>query len=1091
MVTGQGMPSGTVTLLLGDVEKSTRHWETDPEGMREAMASLNATLAEVVGASGGVMPIEQGEGDSFVAAFERGSAAVGCALALQLRLQGGLLRVRLGLHTGEIDVVDNRYQGTTIVRTARLRDIAHGGQIVVSSATRDLVADVLPDGAGFLDLGSHRLKGLERPERVAQLTHPDLGTPRFPHLRSEASTSTLPAQLTPFIGRAEELAEAKRAVAGYRMVTFTGAGGCGKTRMAIETVSQLSPMFDEVWYCDLAALADPEMVPQAVRIAIGAEASPVTSDTDVVRDHVASRQALLVVDNCEHVIAAVAELLSVILGVGTHVHVLATSREPLGVAGEVTWRVPSLRWPASADADDVGSYDAVALFLDVATRTKPGFALTAANAAWVVNICARLDGIPLALELAAARLGALSVEQIAEGLNDRFRLLGRGHRTVLARQQTLLASVGWSHDLLNEEQRVAFRRLAVFAGSFDLPAGFAVVDQADGVDLIAQLVDRSLLVLDDSTSEPRFRLLETLRQYASEKLLDAGEADTTAARHLAYYAAWAEALDHEFDTSGLGAFLIAAIAELDNVRAACEWAIESGHTVDGLRLAAALERVWVHLGEAREAQRWLEALLVDETLDEVLRLKGYMALTSAYEYFNESRPARAAAAKALPLAREVGDLKLLARLLVRNGEMVAFVRLEEGLAMIDEAIEITQRLDLPDVYAEAITYKGSVLGAPGSYVAMAEDGLRAALPGGEVATARPRFMYALSLANAGELDLATEHLRRVQEAVTQIDDHWARILNSSVLASIGRQRGGGLDQLEANFRELEDRQRPDGLAFIGALLAPERYREGNFEEALRVLDLALPFFTLTGGALGGVGACTVFATRAATYLAQGDEGAARNALAESANYDPTACYAMFGLNALYMLAITTRALGHYGDAESYVHDAGGLALRDQMRNGVSGILDVAAALRTDVGADLDAVRLFAAADALNERMGILRPSDPLLDVAAIRASLSARTEPEAYEEAELAGAALSPEDAIEFASRGRGKRNRPSTGWESLTPTEAKVTALVSEGLSNPQIGEKLFISARTVSTHLSHVFAKLNVASRSELAAKYVDRRM
>jgi class 3 adenylate cyclase len=419
------LPSGTVTLLLADVEDSTRMWETSSEQARASMADLGSVVDELVAKFDGARPLEQGEGDSFVAAFARPSDAVGCALELQRVLTDGRLRLRIGVHTGEVELRDGRYDGTTIIRAARLRDLGHGGQTLVSSTTRALVEDSVPDGAGFADVGTHRLKGLERAERIFQLTHPELPG-GFPALRSFDAAQRLPVRLTRFIGRTDEVVEVRRMLAESRLVTLTGAGGCGKTRLALEALDGVIDAYEDVWWCDLAGLADPEMVGQALRQTVGLNEDGARSDVEIVTAHLAARASLVVLDNCEHLVDACAVLAQALLLACPRVTVVATTREPLGVEGEVAWRVPSLR------ADD-----AVALFVDRAAHARRDFTLGEENAAAVDEICRRLDGIPLAIQLAAARVRALSVAQIVSGLNDRFRLLGRGSRTVLARQQTL------------------------------------------------------------------------------------------------------------------------------------------------------------------------------------------------------------------------------------------------------------------------------------------------------------------------------------------------------------------------------------------------------------------------------------------------------------------------------------------------------------------------------------------------------------------------------------------------------------------------------------------------------------------------------
>ena len=518
------LPTGTVTLLLADVEGSTRLWETQAAVMTAAIARFNQAVCDVVAAHDGVRPVEQGEGDSFVAAFARGSDAVAAALELQ-RAPLAPIRLRIGVHTGEVQLRDEgNYAGPTINRTARLRDLAHGGQTVLSGATEPLVVDRLPEGAWLIDLGTHPLRDLPRPERVVQLCHPDLVN-EFPSLRvsgaltADAATR-LPAQLTSFVGRDAELTQLRELLAQNRMLTLTGAGGVGKTRLAIQAAGQTAGEFgDGVWYVDLAPINDPALVPVTVARALGLPDQPGRSTMDTLLRFVRDRQMLVVLDNCEHLLDASAELVVALLGAAPQLALLATSREAIGVAGEVGWRVPSL------SLDD----EAIALFTDRARHARSGFAVTDDNAATVGEICRRLDGVPLAIELAAARVRALSPSEILDSLHDRFRLLTGGARTAVRRQQTLRASVDWSHALLTEPERVLFRRLAAFLGGFDFDAAQAVagggdVERYQVLDQLTLLVDKSLVVADDSGERTRYRLLETVRQYALEKLGESGEA---------------------------------------------------------------------------------------------------------------------------------------------------------------------------------------------------------------------------------------------------------------------------------------------------------------------------------------------------------------------------------------------------------------------------------------------------------------------------------------------------------------------------------------------------------------------------------------
>jgi predicted ATPase/class 3 adenylate cyclase len=579
------LPAGMVTLLLADVEDSTRLWDAQPGDMTAAVGRLDRAVAHLVTAHGGVRPVEQGEGDSFVIAFARASDAVACAVDLQ-RAPLAPIRLRIGVHTGEVQLRDEgNYIGPTINRAGRLRDLAHGGQTALSGATEEMVFDRLPADAWLVDLGSHELRGVSRPERVMQLCHPDLRN-EFPPLRTARTPATghLPVQLTSFVGRGAQIDEVRQILADNRLVTLTGAGGVGKTRLAVRVAAQIANTFgDGVWYVDLAPITDPDLVPVAMARALGLPDQPGRSTMDTVLRFVGDRQMLVVLDNCEHLLDACVALVVALLGAGTELMLLATSREPIGVAGEVIWRVPSLKL-----ADE-----ALDLFADRARRARPEFSIAAGNIGAVTEICRRLDGMPLAIELAAARVRSLSLQEIIDSLHDRFRLLTGGARTAVRRQQTLRASVDWSYALLSEPERVLFRRLAVFLVGFDLDAAQAVCGGGDVaryqvLDQLTLLVDKSLVVADDSSGRTRYRMLETVRQYALEKLGESGEPDAVRTRHRDHYTAMAAPLDTPAP-AGHEQHLEQAEIEIDNLRAAFAWSRENSDSEAALALASSLQ----------------------------------------------------------------------------------------------------------------------------------------------------------------------------------------------------------------------------------------------------------------------------------------------------------------------------------------------------------------------------------------------------------------------------------------------------------------------------------------------------------------------
>ena len=623
---------------------------------------LDRTLAELTSLHGGVRPVEQGEGDSFVLAFARASDAVACALALQ-RAPLAPIRLRIGINTGEIQLRDEgNYIGPTINRTARLRDLAHGGQTVLSGATEAMVLDHLPDDAWLNDLGTHPLRDLPRPERVVQLCHPDIRND-FPPLRTAKAVAVrrLPTHLTSFVGRESQVAEVRSILNENRLLTLTGAGGAGKTRLAVEVAGQMAEFGDGPWYVDLAPITHPDLVPVTAARALGLSDQQGSSTMDTIVRSVSDREMLLIIDNCEHLLDASAALIMAVLDRCPGVTLLTTSREPIGVPGEVTWRVPSL----SLDSE------ALSLFVDRARRARPDFALTDDNIACITEICRRLDGMPLAIELAAARVRALSLNEILDSLHDRFRLLTGGSRTAVLRQQTLRASVDWSHALLTEAERVLFRRLAPFMDGFDLDAAQAVgagddVERYQVLDMLGLLVDKSLVVAEDCAGRTRYRLLETVRQYASEKLGESGEAITVRSRHRDHYAAIAAALNAPA-RKGYQQLLEQMESEIDNLRAAFAWSLEGGEIEIAMGLAVSLSPLWVGTGKIREGLAWLDLALAAEqesSVEVALATRAWaMAEKAVLDTIVLGIDRTELAEQAVTMARETGDPVVVARAL--------------------------------------------------------------------------------------------------------------------------------------------------------------------------------------------------------------------------------------------------------------------------------------------------------------------------------------------------------------------------------------------------------------------------------------------
>jgi predicted ATPase/class 3 adenylate cyclase/DNA-binding CsgD family transcriptional regulator len=1078
-----GLPTGTVTLLLADVEGSTRLWETQPTEMSGAIARLDSALAELIAIHGGVRPVEQGEGDSFVLAFTRASDAVACALALQ-HAPLAPIRLRIGINTGEVQLRDEgNYIGPTINRTARLRDLGHGGQTLLSGATESMVLDHLPDDAWLNDLGSHPLRDLPRPERVVQLCHPDIRND-FPPLRvaEPAAVQRFPVLLTSFIGRAAQLDEVRRFLADNRLVTLTGAGGSGKTRLAIEVAGLIADSFTGGgWYVDLAPITDSELVSTAVAAALGLPDQPGRSTSETIVRFVSDRQMLLVLDNCEHLLDATAALITSVVDHSPGVTVLTTSREPIGLPGEVTWRVPSM---SVAD-------EAIELFVDRARRARPDFRLTENDTDTASEICRRLDGMPLAIELAAARVRALSLEEILGSLHDRFRLLTGGSRTAVRRQQTLRASVDWSHALLTVPERILFRRLSAFSGGFDLDAvqqiaGDDEVERYQVLDLLTLLVDKSLVTAEDSRGRTRYRLLETVRQYAAEKLGESGEADAVRERHRDYFVSYA-LVRGDPGPSDFDMRVDWADIEVDNLRAAFSWCRERGDTEQALWLASSLLALWLTRGRLREGAGWFEEALADDD---------------------------ASPAKVRPAVR--------ARALVAQATVNTSIGIEDTMGRAQEAVAIARELDDSLLLASALAARGSIaLPTPElarEYLAEAGDLARA---NGYVAVlmqvlslqayvailaGQPRA--ALEVGTEG-LNVAAAHNNRLATRMCRTWIGWAHMLQGNLREAVSR------------FRELIAEAESDGDLLVAGnslfSLSSALINQGEAREARASAEAAVDIAV----GLGGVYENLAYLALAASALWDGDVRTAADASAAArkqsfirwpmleleiatqvalarGDLDAARDWAERSVKAargwgvsrgLTSLAEIEMLQGQPERAERDVREALSVAVETGGFLGVPRALECLARVATGNGNHRGAARIFGAASAIRLRTGEARPkmfeADYDASVAALRVALG----DDEFDSAWAEGMALSTEEAIGFAQRGRGERKRPSSGWESLTPTEREVVRLVGDGLGNKDIAERLFISHRTVQTHLTHVYTKLGLTSRVQLAQEAVRR--
>jgi predicted ATPase/class 3 adenylate cyclase len=737
------LPTGTVTFLFTDIEGSTRLWQQHPEPMKDALVRHHSMLQQAIELTGGY--VFQIVGDAFCAAFHTASEGVAAALAAQRALtaerwgETGAIRVRMALHTGSADVHAGEHKSgeyvssLTLSHTARLLSVAYGGQILLSSATQELVRNGLPSLAELRDLGLHRLRDLARAEHIYQVVAQDLPD-AFPALKSlEVVPNNLPRQLTTFIGRERVIAEAKRLLAETHLLTVTGPGGSGKTRLSLEIAAGLLDEYpDGVWLVELAPQTDPGLVPQVLATTLGVREEAGRPLLTTLVDHLRPKRVLLLFDNCEHLVDACARLVEALLRGCPEAKILPSSREALGLTGEVTFRVPPLSLPDSRDLpplERLTEYEAIRLFVDRAVAVKPDFALTNTTGPAVVQICQRLDGIPLAIELAAARVRTLSVEQITAHLDERFRLLTGGSRTALPRHQTLRGLIDWSYGLLSESERGLFRRVSVFVGGWTLGAAAAVcpgdgVDRYDIVDLLGRLVDKSLCLTDGQGSDPRYRLLETIRQYGLEKLTETAEGQVVRDRHRDFYLGFAEDAEPRLQGPEQVAWLKRFEADHDNLRAALRWSLDCDKTESALRLGSALSLFWDTHGYVREGREWLDELLArarelpTSAVTPVSRralAKVFDAAAYTRARWSEFAKAIDFHAEALAVWRELGDKRGIAQALARLGETTCYLGdRTRGKALVAESLALFRELSDKRGIAYALINLAEMVSADGA-----------------------------------------------------------------------------------------------------------------------------------------------------------------------------------------------------------------------------------------------------------------------------------------------------------------------------------------------------------------------------------------
>jgi len=846
------------TFLFTDIEGSTRLWEQDPQRMRPALACHDLIVRGAVEEHRG--RVVKMTGDGLHAAFAEPLDAINAMLEFQKaladpeRTHGVPLRVRCGLHAGISEGRDGDYYGSAVNRAARIMSAAHGGQMLLSQAVAGRIAGGLPDGVRMLDLGAVRLRDMAAPEHIFQVVHPALRG-EFPALRSlERTPNNLPHQVTAFVGRERELSEVRALLAKHRLVSLIGMGGIGKTRLSLHVAAELLEQFpDGIWLVELAPLNDPRLVAQAVASVLGVKQEAGCSVADALAREVGDRRLLLILDNCEHLGGACAELAKRLLTAGAQLRILASSREPLQIGGEITYLLSPLATPdlrASFDPVSLVQFDAVRLFVALAAAAVPGFALTTASSTEVAAICHRLEGIPLALELAAARLRTVSPRQIAERLDDRFRILTKADPTVLPRQQTLRATMDWSHDLLAENERVLFRDLAVFAGGWTMEAAEAILAPAspdtDVVDLLGQLVEKSLVLLDRESG--RYRFLETVRQYAQEKLELSGDAGPARQRHFGHFLELAKRAKPELIGRDQAAWLALVDGELENILAAHAYAQQTNGLADeGITLSNAMKMYWLDRGLIELGHRVAVEALARPGASDLARCRGLFDSGQLSYVCGNYGEARRQLDESLAIARRLGNQRSIAAILQPLG-MAAFAQGEPAIARacLEEALAMARQRDDPRELAAALNALGQLLlieGRNAGAAGLFSQALQIAADLGD------RESIAVALLNVAMVSLEPESVaacrRQVAEALAIAEELRSSRLAQSVLEVCAGLASAGGDWMHCALfvGAAEERARKTGLRrdpADEAFLAPhvEIARRGFGAEAFAAQEAA-------------------------------------------------------------------------------------------------------------------------------------------------------------------------------------------------------------------------------------------------------------